>query len=196
MLKATIEGEAVRAAIAQLKEIDPKMEIYLKREIRSGLSGPAAAIQKAYPSRLQSPSKMNALGPTQYDGNVKATVSVTPGVARRGRVSTLIGIRLKLPKGAAGAWIAEMAGLRGDYKTGDSRNYVKYGSAVDSKGNPYSHKLKGQGEAMVNALNQKYGSADKGGRFGWRKFVNMKGNIQNIGIGILNKYVDQLNRED
>lgn len=192
MLKATVSGDAVRAAIAQLKEIDPKMEIYLKRDIRSALSGPAAAIQKAYPGSLQTPSgkpMMHRFGPTQYDGNVRAAPSVTPGVARRGRVSTLISIKLKIPKGSAGAWIAEMAGMRGNYKSGESRTYNKgFGSQT--------HTLNGQGEALVNALNQKYGSAEKGGRFGWRKFVNMKSNIQNIGIGILEDYVSKLNREN
>ena len=192
MLKATIEGKAVRDAIAQLKEIDPKMEVYLKRDIRSGLSGPAAAIQKAYPGKLVSASgrpMMDLVGPSQYNGNVRTSVSVTPGVARRGRVSTLIAIKLKIPKGSAGAWIAEMAGMRGNYKSGESRTYNKgFGSQT--------HTLNGQGEALVNALNQKYGSAEKGGRFGWRKFVNMKSNIQKNGIGILEDYVSKLNIEN
>lgn len=186
MLKATISGDDVRRAIAELKAIDPNMEKMLKREIRTGLAGPAAAIQNAFPASLDSPSGLNRL---QKYVKPKASVAVTPGIARRGKVSTLIGIRIKMPKGQPNAWIAEMAGLRGDYKDGYSRVYSKNGERE-------IHRLNGQGEAMVQALNQKYGTASKGGRFGWRKFVNMKNNIQNIGIGILEDYVSTLNREN
>jgi hypothetical protein len=194
MLKATIDGDAVRLAIAELKDIDPKMEVYLKRDIRSALSGPAAAIENAFPA--SSPlSGFNASATARSYQKPKASVSVTPGRARPGRVSTLIAIKIILPKTAlrntvSGAWIAEMAGLRGDYRSGFSRRYVK------NFGAGQQHTLNGQGEAMVNALNQRYGSAEKGGRFGWRKFVNMKSNIQKIGIGILEDYVSKLNREN
>ena len=192
MLKATLNGDDIRRAIAELKEIDPKMETYLKRDIRSALAGPASAVENAWP--VNSPlSGFNTATAKSYQ-RPKATVSVTPGAARRGKASTLVAIKIALPKMAnktvvAGAWIAEMAGLRGDYKSGRSRQYTKnFGTQ--------SHALNGQGEAMVQALNQRYGPADKGGRFGWRKFVNMKKNIQNIGINILEDYVAKLNREN
>lgn len=186
MIKATFNGDDIRRAIAELKEIDPNMEKQLKRDIRSGLSGPAAAIQNAFPTSLDSPSGLNRLG--KYVAP-KASVSVTPGAARRGKVSTLVGIRLKMPTGQPNAWIAEMAGLRGKYRDGYSRKYTK-------NGEPEMHRLRGQGEALVQALNQKYGTADKGGRFGWRKFVNMKNNIQHIGLNILEDYVSKLNRDN
>jgi len=187
MLKATLNGDDVRRAIAELKEIDPKMEIYLKRDIRSALSGPASAIENGWP--VSSPlSGMTGFNRFSYQ-KPRASVSVTPGAARRGKVSTLIGIRVKMDNNKVGAWVSEMAGMRGNYKSGRSREYTR-GFGVQS------HALNGQGEAMVQALNQRYGSADKGGRFGWRKFVNMKSNIQNIGINILEDYVAKLNREN
>lgn len=185
MLKATLNGDDIRRAISELKDIDPNMEKQLKRDIRTGLSGPASAIQNAWPSSLDSPSGLNRL---QKYVAPRATVSVTPGATRRGSVSTLIGIRVKMPTGQPNAWIAEMAGLRGNFRNGYSRKYVK-------NGEPEMHKLNGQGEALVQALNQKYGTADKGGRFGWRKFVNMKHNIQNIGINILESYVSKINED-
>ena len=193
MLKATIDGDAVRYAISELKQIDPKMEVYLKRDIRSALSGPASAIENAWPASAPLRGFGSSATLRSYQ-KPRASVSVTPGRARPGRVSSLVAIKILLPKTAnrgtvSGAWIAEMAGLRGDYSTGFSRKYVK------NFGADQRHRLNGQGEAMVAALNQKYGSAEKGGRFGWRKFVNMKSNIQKIGIGILEDYVSKLNRE-
>ena len=195
MLKATVDGRAVADAIAELKEIDSKLYTALRSELRTSLGGPAKAIQSGWPARVDSPSGLNRLGRTSYSP-ATTSVAFTPGRARRGAVSTLIAITAKIPKNQVGAWIGEMAGLRGNYGSGDSRTYSKNGSSTDSKGRPYKHRLNGQGEALVDALNAKYGSADKGGRWGWRKFVNMKSNIQGIGIGILENYVAKLNREN
>ncbi len=194
MLKATFNGDDIRRAISELKEIDSKMELYLKRDIRSALKGPAAAIENAWPA--SSPlSGFNASSTARSYQKPTSSISVTPGRARPGKVSSLIAIKIILPKTSdkqtvAGAWIAEMAGLRGNYRSGLSRRYIK------NFGTNQQHRLNGQGEAMVQALNQRYGSAEKGGRFGWRKFVNMKNNIQNIGINILEDYVAKLNREN
>jgi hypothetical protein len=193
MLKATIDGSAVRRAIADLKEVDPKLYTALRSGMRTGLQGPANAIQNGWPASVESPSGMNRLGRAGY-AKPSTSVAFTPGFARRGQVSSIIAIKVKIPEGSAGAWIGEMAGMRGDYATGRSRNYSKNGSTTDSKGKPYSHELKGQGKALVEALNQQYGSAVKGGRWGWRKFVNIKSNIQNIGINILEKELSILNR--
>lgn len=186
MLKATVDGRAISDAISELKAIDPKLYTALRAELRTSLGGPAKAIQNGWPAKVDSPSGMNRLGRSGY-APVTTSVAFTPGRARRGAVSTLIGITAKIPKNQVGAWIGEMAGLRGNYGTGRSREYTKgFGTQ--------SHALNGQGMALVDALNAKYGSADRGGRWGWRKFVNMKSNIQGIGIGILEKHVAMLNR--
>lgn len=181
-----VDGASVRDAIAELKTIDPKLVTGLRKDMRTGLGGPAKAIENAWPS--QSPlSGMNGRGRTSYQP-VSTSVAFTPGVARRGKVSTLLGIKAKIPKSAVGGWIGEMAGMRGRFSSGKTRSYTKnFGEQT--------HTLNGQGEAMVTALNQKYPMSGRGGRWGWRKFVNMKDNIQNIGINILEKHVAILNRE-
>jgi hypothetical protein len=192
MIKAVVDGRAIADAIAELKTIDPKLYTALRAELRTGLGGPAKAVENAWPA--SSPlSGMNNNGRTAYQP-IKTSVSFLPGRARGGKVSTLIGITAKVPKERVGGWIGEMAGIRNKYTSGDSRTYSKNGMSADSKGNPYKHKKNGQGEALVQALNQKYGTADRGGRWGWRKFVNMKSNIQSIGINILENTVTKLNR--
>ncbi len=185
MLKATVDGRAVADAIAELKTIDPKLYTALRAELRTSLGGPARAIENAWPST--SPlSGMSGFGRTAYQP-VTTSVAFTPGRARRGAVSTLIGITAKIPKARVGGWIGEMAGMRRKFGTGMSRSYSKsFGTQ--------QHALNGQGEAMVTALNQRYPMSGNGGRFGWRKFVNMKDNLQNLGIGILEKHVAILNR--
>lgn len=185
MLKAVVDGRAVADAISELKTIDPKLYTALRSELRTGLGGPAKAIENAWPT--SSPlSGMSNNGRTAYQP-VSTSVAFTPGRARSGKVSTLIGITAKIPKAKVGGWIGEMAGMRKRYSTGMSRTYSKnFGEQ--------SHTLNGQGEAMVTALNQRYPMSGNGGRFGWRKFVNMKDNLQNLGIGILEKHVSILNR--
>lgn len=188
MLKATVSGDDVRRAIADLKEIDPKLVTALRRDLRTKLSGPAAAVESGWPARGALPSGMaNSMTRMSYE-KPSVKVSFTPGVARRGRVSSLLSLTAKLPKNSAGAWIGEMAGMRGNYGIGRSREYMKNGEA-------HWHMLNGQGQALVKALNAKYPVSGRGGRWGWRKFVNMKDNIRTLGEGVLNDAVSVLNRE-
>ncbi len=45
VVRATVDGSAVRRAIAELKEIDPKLVTALRRDIKSELSGVASGIE-------------------------------------------------------------------------------------------------------------------------------------------------------
>ena len=56
------------------------------------------------------------------------------------------------------------------------------------------HRLRGQGQAMVRALSARFGSSANGGRWGWKKFMGVKQNLRDVGLGILEKHVDQMNR--
>ena len=111
VVKATVDGSAVRKAIAELKEIDPKLVTALRRDIKNELAGVASGIESAFPEQGEL-SGMNGRGRTSYS-KPSAAVAFTPGYGRAGKVSTLIGIKVKIPKNQVGAWIAEMAGMRG-----------------------------------------------------------------------------------
>ena len=187
-VKVAIDGASVREAIAHLKEIDPKLYTALRRDIRSELSGLASGIQASYPSQGEL-SGMNGRGRTSY-AKPKASVMFTPGVARRGRVSTLIGIRVKVPSAQVGARIAELAGMRGVVQmSGETRSYT------GPLGEPKTHKLNGQGAYLIDRLNRRSPLAGRGGRYGWKYFVSQKDDVREKGIRILERAVQALNME-
>jgi hypothetical protein len=187
-----VDGSAVREAITQLKEIDPKLYTALRRDMRNELAGLASGIEASFPvagDKDKLISGLNGRGRTSY---VKPTASVmfTPGVARRGRVSTLIGIRAKIPANQVGAKIAEFAGMRGVVRMdGESRTYT------GPLGEPKVHKLNGQGAYLIDRLNRRSPLAGRGGRFGWKYFNSQKDDVREKGIRILERAVLALNME-
>lgn len=189
VVKATISGQAVREAIAELKEIDPKLYSVLRKDIKTSVDGVASGIVQAFPQNGEL-SGLNFNGRTSYSKPLKATPSFTPGRARAGRVSSLISIKLKLNSDRVGAWISEMAGMRGQVRVGgQSRVYPGI------LGEPKSHRLNGQGAYLIDRLNRRTPMSGRGGRYGWAYFVSKKDDLHNTGIQILERAVDELNRK-
>jgi len=189
VVKASISGQAVREAIAELKEIDPKLYSALRKDIKGSADGVASGIVQAFPSKGEL-SGLNFNGRTSYSKPLKATPSFTPGRARAGRVSSLISIKLKLNSDRVGAWISEMAGMRGQVRVGgQSRTYPGI------LGEPKSHRLNGQGAYLIDRLNRRTPMGGRGGRYGWAYFVSKKDDLHNTGIQILERAVDELNRK-
>jgi hypothetical protein len=188
VVKATVDGSAVRYAITELKEIDPKLVTALRRDIRNELSGVASGIEAAFPADGEL-SGMNGRGRTSY---LKPTASVafTPGYSRAGRASTLIGIKVKIPKNQVGAWIAEMAGMRGVARIGGRSRIYK-----DQLGQDKSHSLNGQGAYLIDRLNRRTPMVGHGGRYGWKYFSSQKDDVRLKGIRILERAVTALNLE-
>lgn len=188
VVKATVDGSAVRRAIAELKEIDPKLVTALRRDIKSELSGVASGIEAAFPM-MGELSGMNGRGRTSYS-KPKASVAFLPGYGRAGKASTLIGIKVKIAKDQIGAWISEMAGMRGVARIGgQSRTYR--GPLGETK----SHRLNGQGAYMIDRLNRRSPMVGRGGRYGWKYFNAQKDDVRMRGIRVLENAVAALNLE-
>ena len=188
VVKMTVDGSAVREAIAEIKKIDPKLYTALRRDIRNELSGLASGIEASFPAEGEL-SGMNGRGRTSY-AKPSTSVMFTPGFARRGGVSTLIGIRAKIPANQVGAKIAELAGMRGVVKMGmQSREYP------GPLGEPKSHRLNGQGAYLIDRLNKRSPLAGRGGRYGWKYFNSQKDEVREKGIRILERAVLALNME-
>lgn len=185
VVQAVVDGSAVREAVAQLKTIDPKLHKALTSELRSSMAGAASQVKSAWPT-IAPLSGMRYNGRTGYV-SPGSGFSFTPGRARRGGVSSLMAIRIKIPKNSVGSWIGEMAGMRGKYGSDWSREYNKNGQRMQ-------HRLRGQGQAMVRVLTARYGSSANGGRWGWKKFMTVKQTLRDTGMSILEKHVEQMNR--
>lgn len=188
VVKATVDGSAVRAAIAELKQIDPKLVTALRRDIKTELGGVASGIEAAFPAEGEL-SGLNGRGRTSYV-KPRAVVAFLPGYARAGKVSTLIGIKVKIAKDQVGAWISEMAGMRGVVRIGgQSRTYR--GPLGENK----SHRLNGQGAYLIDRLNRRSPMAGRGGRYGWKYFNSQKDDVRERGVRILERAVSALNLE-
>ena len=188
VVKATVDGDAVRRAIAELKEIDPKLVTALRRDIKSELSGVASGIESAFPI-MGELSGLNGQGRTSY-AKPRAAVAFLPGYARKGKASTLIGIKLKIPKDQIGAWLSELAGMRGIARIGgQSRTYR--GPLGENK----SHRLNGQGAYLIDRLNRRSAMVGRGGRYGWKYFNSQKDDVRVRGIRVLERAVAALNLE-
>lgn len=185
VVKAVVDGSAVRDAVAELKKIDPALHRALTSELRSSMAGAASQIKSAWPN-VAPLSGMRHNGRTGYTPPGTG-FSFTPGRPRRGGISSLMAIKIKIPKNQVGSWIGEMAGLRGDYGSDWSKEYNKNGQRMQ-------HRVRGQGRYMVHVLSARYGSSANGGRWGWKKFMGVKTNLRQVGMGILEKHVDQMNR--
>lgn len=188
VVKATVDGSAVRRAIAELKEIDPKLVTALRRDIKSELSGVASGIESAFPNSGEL-SGLNGRGRTSYS-KPSASVAFLPGYGRAGKASTLIGIKVKIAKDQIGAWISELAGMRGIVRIGgQSRTYR--GPLGENK----SHRLNGQGAYLIDRLNRRSPMPGRGGRYGWKYFLSQKDDVRSRGIRILERAVSALNLE-
>lgn len=194
-VKVVVDGAAVREAIAELKKIEPALQRALRRDLKSSLTGLAAGVGNAFPAQGEL-SGLNYSGRTRYE-KPRASASFTPGVARRGKTSTLFGIRVKGTKTAVGAWLAEMAGMRGVSVSGGlTRTYSKYGSPVSAAGKPYQHRKANQGAFLIDRLDRRTPMKGRGGRYGWAYFSKRKGPFREKGLKVLNKAVDALNRSN
>lgn len=183
VVKATVDGSAVRKAIAELKEIDPKLVTALRRDIRNEVKGLASNIESAWPDEGEL-SGLNGVGRTSYR-KPRVTVAITPGEKAR----TLIAIKAVIPSNQVGAKIAELAGMRGVARVGGrSRSY-------NWLGQPKSHTLNGQGAYLIDRLNRRSPLAGRGGRYGWKYFISQKDDVRERGIRILERVVTALNLE-
>jgi hypothetical protein len=183
VVKATVDGSAVRKAIAELKEIDPKLVTALRRDIRGELRGLASGLESAWPEQGEL-SGLNGVGRTSYS-KPKVNIAITPGAKSK----TLVAIKAVIPTNQVGAKIAELAGMRGVVRIGgQSRTYNWLGT-------PKSHMLNGQGAYLIDRLNQRSPMPGRGGRYGWKYFNSQKDDVRERGIRILERAVTALNLE-
>jgi hypothetical protein len=187
VVKVSIDGDAVRGAIADLKAIDPKLVKDLRTNIRGAFSGVAAGVKNAFPNEAPL-SGMKHFGRTAY-APPDTSVSFTPGATRRGRASSLMSIRVKIPKNAVGSWIAEMAGMRGVVRdSGRSRSFTRLGETI-------SYQMNGQGAYFIDRLNRRSPLVGKGGRYGWKYFKAHLPGLREQGMKILYEAVADLDKQ-
>jgi hypothetical protein len=170
MLNATIDGESVRRAIAELKAVEPGALSALKKDLTSQLSNLSQNIVSDIPveAPLSGMAESKNYGRLRWGQVQKAKIGLTPGRSRRGGMKALVSIRVTMNPDA-GYQMAELAGSR-------------------TKG------YQASGKMMIQKLNERFPWKGKAGRFAFRKFREVRPEVIVIATRILNEYLEQVNR--
>jgi hypothetical protein len=186
VLKATVsvDGASIRAVMAELNKIDPELRKTMRKELVTALSGVTSDIKASIPT-VSPLSGMVTQGRLKWGTPKKPTVSITPGKSKRG--VSFISIKAGANPEAA-FMMGERAGSRKQYATGRSKPYKRNGHEV-------THRLNGQGEAMVKALNVRYPMKGKGGRWAFDRFRKDRPEIMRKASKIVESYIELVNRK-
>jgi hypothetical protein len=161
-----IDPKAFRKALAALNEIEPESRKKLEQELKSSLNSYASRLADRMPE-ISPLRGMNHSFDTGYN-KPKGKVSFTPGSSRKtaGRV-----LAIQLDAGRQrGFYIMELAGTR-------------------SKGQTRA------GRTMIERLNRdKPLTGKRGGRYAWREFLKMFGDVQRIADKAINEALARLEK--
>jgi len=182
MLKPEIDATAIKELRAELKRLEPGLERKLGTDTKKALTPYANRIQGFIPQSAPLSGMMHG-GRTKYSpARVKVATRFGSGWGKP--------FALFSAEGAAGAnaaaKITEFAGTRGDYKSGMSKSYYKNGKKV-------SHRLNGQGRAMVRGLERSPRAVhpkDEGRYFFQGYRANKPGMLDAI-QKVIDKYIDK-----
>ena len=163
-----IDPKAFRKALNALKELDPTVTKALRAELKTELAPYATKLANQMPevSPLKGMNKNMATGYRKPKGKV----SFTPG-SSRSTASRLLAFQLDSGD-RRGFYLMELAG------TQNKRGYTD------------------KGRIMIDRLNKdKPLTGKRGGRYGWRAFLGMFGDVQRVADGIINKTLDRVEKE-
>lgn len=182
MLKSGLHGSA--EAFKMLKELEPEVFKAVKQAMRVEINPIIKPIQSKINSQITASMRENVRGmfhsgKTSWDG-----VSINTRVSTRPR--DLIFLNATGMRGSLGYNYTELAGIRRRPPRTRSKPYTRNGATR-------THKIAGQGDALIEKLNEKYG---KPGRFVWIRVVKDKPKIEDkiqqvtndLGIKISRKY--------
>jgi hypothetical protein len=166
MLKATIDGDSIRQAIAMLKDLDQDVLKHLKGDLQSALSNVSSEIAADVPTDAPLSGMGVDRGRLRWGKVGVPKVSITGGKTRgiKRLVSITVGARPD-----AGLKMVELAG---------SKNVI----------------TQKRGEIMITRLNERYPWKGKAGRFAFKKFRELRPEVLEITKKILNDYLEQVNR--
>jgi len=123
---ATIDATGIRAAINELKKLDPDLVKALRSDLRSSLKPYAQQIKEATPADPPL-SGMAHQGDTRYTPD-SVSVSLTTGKSRKfPEMSALVSFRVTPRNKARGLYLAELAGSRSTGYTARGRNRAMIG---------------------------------------------------------------------
>jgi len=173
-----------------LRGLDRKALNKLKAQMRASINPVAKAIASDVPK--QAPlSGMNHEGVTRWTGQVRSSVSFTPGRAKRG-ASRILAMKFTGGTRAGGGIGFDYAELAGSSR----RPGAKFTKVYERGGYPgFQHRVNGQGEAFNRGVRAYKPIRGRGGYFAYDSAVKRYPQIEGLGKRAIDAFMADATRE-
>ena len=190
LLSTEMRVEGLSGLTNTLRGLDRKALNKLRSEMRASINPVAKAIAGDVPE--QPPlSGMNHNGVTRWTGQVKSSVSFTPGRARGG-ASRILSMKFTGGSRVDGGIGFDYAELAGSSRRPGSR----FTKVYDRGGIPgFQHRVNGQGEAFNRGVRAYKPIRGRGGFFAYDSAVKRYPQIEGLGKRAIDKFMADANRE-
>ena len=182
--------EGISELTRTLRGLDRKALNKLRAEMRGSINPVAKAIAADVPE--QAPlSGMDHNGVTRWTGQVRSSVSFTPGRARGGS-SRLLAMKFTGGTRAGGGIGFDYAELAGSSR----RSGARFSKVYDRAGSPgIQHAIRGQGRAFNRGIRAYKPIRGRGGYFAYDSAVKKYPIIEGLGERAINKFMQDASRE-
>ena len=190
LLSTQMRVEGLAQLNNTLRDLDRKALNKLKGEMRKSIKPVASAIANDVPETPPL-SGMNHNGVTRWTGQVKTSVSFTPGRGRGGS-TRLLAMKFTGGTRAGGGIGFDYAELAGSSRRPGSR----YSKVYDRGGYPgFQHRVNGQGQAFNRGIRAYKPIRGRGGYFAYDSAVKKYPIIEGLGKRAIDKFMDDATRE-
>ena len=190
LLSTQMRVEGLAQLNNTLRDLDRKALNKLKGEMRKSIKPVASAIANDVPETPPL-SGMNHNGVTRWTGQVKTSVSFTPGRGRGGS-TRLLAMKFTGGTRAGGGIGFDYAELAGSSRRPGSR----YSKVYDRGGYPgFQHRVNGQGQAFNRGIRSYKPIRGRGGYFAYDSAVKKYPIIEGLGKRAIEKFMADATRE-
>lgn len=184
-----VQVYGVQDTIRTLKTLEPELLKQARKDLRVAAEPMASSIRDYIPNepplRGMRHNGRTAWKPSNIKISIKTDFSKRAFTREQALVKVVVGGKKGTP-GTAGLQIADMAGRANKVRKGKTRQYSR-GTASN-----VSHRLNGQGKAMIDYLNANWGRAS---RFVWRAAELHKSTVQTSVLASLDKIAKEFNNK-
>ena len=190
LLSTEMRVEGISQLNNTLRGLDRKALNKLKAQMRASINPVARAIAGDVPE--QAPlSGMNHEGVTRWTGQVRSSVSFTPGRGKRG-ASRILAMKFTGGTRAGGGIGFDYAELAGSSR----RPGAKFTKVYERGGYPgFQHRVNGQGEAFNRGVRAYKPIRGRGGYFAYDSAVKRYPQIEGLGKRAIDAFMADATRE-
>ena len=190
LLSTEMRVEGISQLNNTLRGLDRKALNKLKAQMRASINPVARAIASDVPE--QAPlSGMNHEGVTRWTGQVRSSVSFTPGRGKRG-ASRILAMKFTGGTRAGGGIGFDYAELAGSSR----RPGAKFTKVYERGGYPgFQHRVNGQGEAFNRGVRAYKPIRGRGGYFAYDSAVKRYPQIEGLGKRAIDAFMADATRE-